>query len=124
MKKKILLILPRNYEINFINVSSIIKMITRRSGGPAVLSLATIAALTPPEFDVKIVDEDIELVDFNESFDIVGIGGFSCYLNRAEKIALEFSKRGALIVCGGSPVTFSPERWRPFADVIFIGEAE
>ncbi|MCK4853177.1 MAG: radical SAM protein [Bacteroidales bacterium] len=124
MKKKILLVIPRNYEINFINVSSIIKMITRRSGGPVVLSLATIAALTPPEFEVKIIDEDLAPVDFNESFDIVGIGGFSYILNRAEEIAREFSKRGALIVCGGSPVSFSPERWRSFADVLFIGEAE
>ena len=124
MKKKILLVIPRNYEINFINVSSIIKMITRRSGGPVVLSLATIAALTPPEFEVKIVDEDVDPIDFNEVFDIVGIGGFSYILNRAEEIAHEFSKRGALIVCGGSPVTFSPEKWKSFADVIFIGEAE
>ena len=124
MKKKILLVLPRNYEVNFINVSGIIRMITRRSGGPIVLSLATIAALTPPGFDVKIVDEDVEEVDFNESFDIVGIGGFSCYLTRAEHIAHEFSKRGSLIVCGGSPATFSPERWREFADVLILGEAE
>ena len=124
MKKKILLVLPRNYEINFVNISSLIKMITKKSGGAQVLSLATIAALTPPEFEVKIIDEDVEEVDFNESFDIVGIGGFSCFLNRAEKIAQEFSKRGALIVCGGSPATFSPERWRSFADVLIIGEAE
>ena len=124
MKKKILLILPRNFEINFINLSSIIKMITKKSGGAQVLSLATIAALTPPEFEVKIIDEDVEDVDFNEPFDIVGIGGFSCYLNRAEEIAREFSKRGALIVCGGSPATFSPERWRFFADVLILGEAE
>jgi radical SAM superfamily enzyme YgiQ (UPF0313 family) len=124
MKKKILLVLPRNYEINFINVSGIIKVITKKSGGSVVLSLATIAALIPPEFEVKIVDEDVEEIDFNESFDIVGIGGFSVYLNRAEKIAQEYSARGALIVCGGSPATFSPDRWRPFSDVLIIGEAE
>ena len=124
MKRKILLVLPKNREINFINVSDILKLITKRSGGAPVLSLATLAALTPPDFEVKIIDEDVELVDFNESFDIVGIGGFSCYLNRAQEIAREFSKRGSLIVCGGSPVTFRPERWRPFSDVLIVGEAE
>ena len=124
MKKRILLVLPRNYEINFINISSIIKVITKRSGGSIVLSLATIAALTPPEFEVRIIDEDIEDIDFNELYDIVAIGGFSCLLNRAETIASEFSKRGALIVCGGSPATFNPERWRPFTDVLILGEAE
>ena len=77
MKKKILLVLPRNYEVNFINISNIIKLITKRSGGAPILSLATIAALTPPEFRVKIIDEDVEPVNFNEFFDIVGIGGFS-----------------------------------------------
>ncbi len=124
MKKKILLVLPKNYEINFINISGIVKVITKKSGGAITLSLATIAALTPPEFDVRIIDEDVEEIDFNEHYDIVGIGGFSCYLNRAEEISKEFSKRGALIVCGGSPATFSPERWREFADVLILGEAE
>ena len=99
-------------------------MITKKSGGPVVLNLATIAALTPPDFEVKIIDEDVEDVDFNESFDIIGIGGLSYYVNRAEVIAREYSKKGALIVCGGSPVTFSPERWGKFADVLIIGEAE
>ena len=124
MKKKILLVLPRNYEFNFINISGIIKVITKKSGGTLVLSLATIAALTPPEFEVKIVDEDVEEIDFNEYYDIVGIGGFSVYLNRAEEIAREYSARGALIVCGGTPATFSPDRWRAFADVLILGEAE
>ncbi len=124
MKKKILLVLPRNYEFNFINISGIIKVITKKSGGTLVLSLATIAALTPPEFEVNIVDEDVEEIDFNESYDIVGIGGFSVYLNRAEEIARAYSARGALIVCGGSPATFSPDRWRPFSDVLILGEAE
>lgn len=124
MKKKILLVLPRNYEFNFINISGIIKVITKKSGGTLVLSLATIAALTPPDFEVKIVDEDVEEIDFNEYYDIVGIGGFSVYLNRAEEIAREYSARGALIVCGGTPATFSPDRWRPFADVLILGEAE
>ncbi len=101
-----------------------LKMITKKSGGPLLLNLATIAALTPPEFEVKIIDEDVEEVDFIESFDIIGIGGLSYYVNRAEEIAREYSKRGALIVCGGSPVTLSPERWRTFADVLIIGEAE
>jgi radical SAM superfamily enzyme YgiQ (UPF0313 family) len=123
-KKKILLVLPRNYEINFINISEAISRIIGRSGGPMVLSLATIAALTPPEFEVQVIDEDLEPVDFDRHYDIVGIGGFSCYLNRAERIAREFSRRGSLIVCGGSPVTLSPERWRPFTDVLIIGEAE
>ncbi len=124
MKRKILLVLPKNHEINFINVSDILKLITNKSGGAPVLSLATLAALTPPDFEVKIIDEDVESVDFNEFFDIVGIGGFSCYLNRAEEIAREFSKRGSLIVCGGSPASLRPERWRPFSDVLIIGEAE
>jgi radical SAM superfamily enzyme YgiQ (UPF0313 family) len=124
MKRKILIVLPKNQEFNFINISDILKLITRRSGGAPVISLATLAALTPPDFQVKIIDEDVDPVDFNESFNIVGIGGFSCCLSRAQEIAREFSKRGSLIVCGGSPATLGPDRWSPFADVMIIGEAE
>ncbi len=87
-------------------------------------SLPTVAALTPPEFEIKIIDENIEPINFTEPYDLVGITGFHFHLPRARIIAREFSKRGVMVVCGGPSVTLSTERWRPFADVLIIGEAE
>ncbi len=123
-RKKILLILPKTTSGNYLDLAENVGQFTGRPGGMLVLSLATIAALTPKEFDVKIVDENIERIDFNEVCDIVGIGGFSSNYHRVKRIAEEFRKRDILVALGGYPVTLGPERYSSFADVLIIGEAE
>ncbi|MBI2838243.1 MAG: B12-binding domain-containing radical SAM protein [Acidobacteria bacterium] len=90
----------------------------------ANLVLPTLAALTPRSFDVRIVDTAVEKLDFNTPCDIVGVTGYHSHLSTARRIVTEFRKRGKLVVVGGPSVTTSPERWRPFADVLVLGEAE
>ncbi len=123
-KPKILLIFPGKSSDNYLDISANLTALTHKSGGMLILSLATVAALTPDEFDVKIVNENIEDINFEESCEIVGIGGFISQFFRAREIATEFKKRGKLIVCGGSSTSLSPERYRAFSDVLIIGEAE
>ena len=123
MKKKLLLVSPTNYSAVYSNMK-FISNLTRKYGGMMNVGLAVIAALTPPEFDVKIVDENVDPIDFDEQWDMVGITGFSDQLLRVKKISEEFRKRGVLVVCGGPSVSVSPERWRNYADVLIIGEAE
>lgn len=124
MGYKLLLVLPKDITLNYAICSQNVGLITRTVWGSPPLSLATIAALTPLNFKTKIIDENIEEIDFNEHFDLVGITGNTYHLTRAEEIALEFSKRRIVVVCGGYSVSLSPERWRSFADVLIIGEAE
>ena len=88
------------------------------------VALPTVAALTPEEFEIRIIDENVEQIDFDIHYDIAGITGFVTQFFRAQKLAEEFSRRGTLVVCGGPCVSLCPERWRPFADVLIIGEAE
>jgi radical SAM superfamily enzyme YgiQ (UPF0313 family) len=123
-KYKLLLVLPKDMTLNYSFISRNVALITRRLWGSAPLNLVTIAALTPFNFITKIVDENIEEIDFDETYDLVGITGNNFQLTRAEQIALEFSKRGIIVVCGGYSVSVCPERWRFFADVLIIGEAE
>jgi len=59
------------------------------------LSLPVIAAYTPPGWDVKLVDEAVQDIDFDEPCDLVGISVMSCYAPRAYEISAEFRKRGA-----------------------------
>jgi len=124
MKIKILLVYPKNYHIGISDVSRNPIFFGKESGGCPNLSLATIATLTPDEFHIKIVDENIEEIDFEEPFHIVGITAFLSQIDRSRIIATEFSKRGSLIVCGGSSVSLDPEKWKKIADVLIVGEAE
>ena len=124
MEYKLLLILPRDITLNYELFSQNVGFITRMMRGSPPLSLATIAALTPVNFKTRIIDENIEEIDFDEQYDLVGITGNTYHIGRAEEIADKFSKRKIIVVCGGYAVSICPERWRSFADVLIIGEAE
>jgi len=121
---KLLLILPKDITMNYEVFSENSGYIMGLKKGSPPLSLATIAALTPQNFEIKIIDENVEKIKFDEEIDLVGITGNTYHLSRAAEIAQEFSKRGVTVICGGYSVSVCPERWKPFADVLIIGEAE
>lgn len=123
MKKKLLLVIPKSFSIDFMDFKHI-SYLTNKRGGMMNASLGVIAALTPPEFDLKIIDENVEEIDYNGNYDIVGITGFISHLEQAINISEKFRKLNVLVVCGGSSASISPERWRPYADVLIVGEAE
>lgn len=87
-------------------------------------SLPLIAALTPSHHEVRIVDERVEDVNFEEPYDLVGITVMSATAIRAYQIADEFRKRGAKVVLGGIHPTALPEEAKEHADSVVIGEAE
>ena len=88
------------------------------------LNLLTLAALTPPDFEVKVVDERIEEIPWEEEFDLVGITTLTADACRAYEIADRFKKRGIKVVLGGMHVSVLPEEALNHADSIVVGEAE
>ncbi|MEW6543855.1 MAG: cobalamin-dependent protein [Nitrospirota bacterium] len=88
------------------------------------LSLPVIAAYTPPEWDVDLVDEAVEDVDFDRPCDLVGLSVMTCYAPRAYEIAAEFRKRGKPVVLGGVHPTYCPDEALRHCDAIVCGEAE
>ena len=122
-RKKLLLVFPKSPISSYADLR-FSEIMARVPGGFMNVALPTVAALTPPEFEIKIIDENVEAIDFNTHYDLVGITGFVTQFFRARELAEEFCRRGSLVVCGGPCVSLSPERWRSFADVLIIGEAE
>ena len=88
------------------------------------LGLAILAALTPPDFDVEIVDENIEDIDFEASCDLVALSAMAIQEARLFDIADAFRRRGKLVCMGGPICNVLPERCRPHCDVLFEGEGE
>ncbi|ALA56840.1 B12-binding domain-containing radical SAM protein [Nitrospira moscoviensis] len=88
------------------------------------LSLPTIAAYTPDNWDVDLVDEAVEDIDFDDPCEMVGLSIMTCYAPRAYEIAAEFRKRGKIIVMGGVHPTYCPEEALQHCDAIVCGEAE
>jgi len=90
----------------------------------APLGLATIAACTPPEFDIKIYDEEVEPINFDTDADVIALTAFNVQARRAFEIAHEFKRRGKLVAMGGSYASLCPERCKPYVDVLLEGEGE
>jgi len=88
------------------------------------LGLAILAALTPPEFDVEIVDENIEAIDFDAECDVVALSAMAIQEARLFEVADAFRRRGRLVCMGGPICNVLPERCRPHCDVLFEGEGE
>jgi radical SAM superfamily enzyme YgiQ (UPF0313 family) len=88
------------------------------------LSLPTIAAYTPPGWDVLLVDEAVQDIDFDQPCDLVGLSIMTCYAPRAYEIATEFKKRGKPVVLGGVHPTYCPDEALRYCDAIVCGEAE
>ena len=89
-------------------------------------SLPLLAALTPPEHRVTLVDESVEELDFDQlaRADIVGVTGMSVQRHRMRAILERLRERGRFTVVGGPWVTVQEDYFDELADAIFIGEAE
>ncbi len=88
------------------------------------LSLLTIAASTPADFEVKLIDERIDKIDFDEHFDVVGISIMTEQARRGYEISQKFRKRGVFTVMGGVHVSVLSEEALNYCDSLVIGEGE
>jgi radical SAM superfamily enzyme YgiQ (UPF0313 family) len=89
------------------------------------LTLSMIAALTPPEHEVQVVEEVFgETVNFDGDYDVIGISIMTQTCIRGYEIANEFKKRDKIVVFGGIHATSMPEEAIRFGDAVVIGEAE
>ena len=113
--KKVLLIFPREKGIKFSN-DALYPF--------PILGLTLLASLFPQTYEVKIVNEAIEKVDFNADVDLVGITGLTCVIERAYTIADRFRERGVKVILGGVHPSHLPEEAKEHADSVFVGEAE
>jgi radical SAM superfamily enzyme YgiQ (UPF0313 family) len=90
------------------------------------LGLLAVAALTPPEWEITILDENVRLCDYGAMPrpDLVGITAFTSQANRAYGLAAEFHSRGVPVVMGGIHATMRSDEAMARVDSVVTGEAE
>jgi radical SAM superfamily enzyme YgiQ (UPF0313 family) len=87
------------------------------------LALAYIAALTPPSWEVEILDETFEDAFFKPC-DLVGITAMTPQAPRAYEIAKVYSEKNVPVIFGGIHPFMVQEESLTYADCIVIGEAD
>lgn len=90
------------------------------------LSLMVLAGLTPPDWEISIVDENLGLPDYDAlpRPDLVGITAFTSQANRAYELASRFRALGVPVVMGGIHATMCLDEVAERVDSVVTGEAE
>ncbi len=90
----------------------------------SMLSSLYVAAAMPPDVEVRIVDEDIEPIDFDTDADIIGLSFMTFNAPRAYAIADRFRAKGKTVIMGGYHPSLLPGEAVQHADAVCIGDAE
>lgn len=88
------------------------------------LGLATLAALTPEDWEIEIIDENIETIPLKPDADIIGICGMGVQFKRQTELLNFYRSQGHFVVAGGSYASLCPEYYESIADTVVAGEAE
>src|SRR5437588_7409080 len=97
----IVLISPR-FEVSYWGLEHALPFLGKRANLP-VAALPLLAALTPGEHTVTLLDENVEAINFDRvaKADIVGVTGMSVQRFRMREILTELKDRGVFTVVGG-----------------------
>jgi len=83
-----------------------------------------LAAATPEDVQLELVDESVAPIDFDADVDLVGISVILPFAPKAYEVARRFRERGVAVVLGGHHVTALPEEAARHADAIVVGEGD
>jgi radical SAM superfamily enzyme YgiQ (UPF0313 family) len=124
MPVRLLLINPK-YPESFWSFSWAVREVLpgKRAINPP-LGLATLAALCPDDWQVTIVDENVESVPLAPEADLIGVCGMGVQFARQVELLGYYRSKGYLTIAGGSYTSLCPERYADVADVVVAGEAE
>ncbi len=114
-KKKLVLINPVNEDKSGLTINP--------SSRFPPLGLGIIAALTPQEFQIKLIDENMEKFEYEDA-DLVGITAFTSVANRAYEIASYYRNNNIPVIMGGIHASMRPDEALKHVDCVVIGEAE
>jgi len=90
------------------------------------LGLMVLAGLTPPEWEITILDENLGVPDYSAMPrpDLVGITAFTSQANRAYEVAAHFRNLGVPVVMGGIHATMCIDEVMEHSDSVVTREAE
>jgi radical SAM superfamily enzyme YgiQ (UPF0313 family) len=121
---RLLLINPRFPESFWSSKWALTEVLPNKRAINPPLGLATLAALCPPDWEVEIVDENIEPIPLEPQADLVGVCGMGVQFPRQRELLAYYRSRGHYVVAGGSYASLCPEQYTTLADTVTAGESE
>jgi len=121
----ILLIFPK-VEYHHSSLKREKEVIYKIFGEGVSLTLPQVAASTPKNHSIVIIDENYEKIDYEKikNFDIVGITSLTMSSSRAYELADKIRLMNVPVVLGGNHPSALPDEAKKHADSVVVGEAE
>ena len=116
---KLLIIQPSRYQSKYD-----LKPYKTRKRDLVGLALPYLAALTPREWDIELIDQQVEDIDFGARADLIAITTWTVNSLSAYEIAGRFRARGTPVIMGGPHTFFFAEEAAQHCDAVGIGEGE
>jgi len=88
------------------------------------LALTTLAALTSDDWEISIVDENVDPLDFSALPDLAAISIMTPLAKRGYEIADTYRQKRVTVVLGGIHPTMMKDEAKTHADAVVLGEAE
>lgn len=88
------------------------------------LVFGILAGLTPREIDLRLYDERIEAIDFEQPADLVAITCDTYSARRSYQIAAAYRRRGVPVVMGGCHPTLETGEALQYVETVVAGDAE
>lgn len=114
---KILFIQPTQYAENG-------KLCKQRKINLPGLAFPLLAAYTPSHWEVELLIEVVDDINFETNADIVAIGTMGHATFRGLEIAAEFKKRGKIVIMGGYMASIAYKEVMKHVDSVVVGDAE
>ncbi|MDD5659573.1 MAG: radical SAM protein [Actinomycetota bacterium] len=121
---KVLLVYPQ-YPNTFWSFQSILKILNKKAAFPP-LGLLTVAAMLPKEWDLKLIDMNVENLKDSDiiSTDVVFISAMIVQKKSVKEVVKRVKKLGKPIIAGGPLFTTGWEEFIDDIDSLVLGEAE
>lgn len=87
------------------------------------LALGIVAALTPPTWEIEILDCLAEDITGHEA-DLVAITAYTPTIKSAYSVSRHYRNKGIPVIIGGIHATLLPEEAMKYCDTVVVGEAE
>jgi radical SAM superfamily enzyme YgiQ (UPF0313 family) len=91
---------------------------------PPALAIPILINILPDEVSWRVIDENIEEVDFDDNADLFAISFFTPQAAYAYAIGDELKARGKKVIMGGMHPSMIPEDCAPHCNAVCIGEAD
>jgi len=124
MRKKILFVYPRfnRHADSHPELRTYVPM-NEYLGSPS-LGISTMAAITPPDWELEFRDDRVQDAARPTDADIVALSFFTPAAKRGLELADYFKAQGHTVVSGGIFSTALPDVVQPHVDAVVVGEGE